>query len=343
MIKISLKIIWLILWFLVLGLPSISYGLFEQDLYFGIRNGSEVSNLQEFLQKQGVYSGPVNGNFFSLTREGVKKFQERENISPALGYFGSKTRATANRILTGSDEVKKKADLIASLQVQIKVLTDQLQQLQQQQQQKEEEEKLIKAPEAPVVPETPPPAPTPPPPALEISGEKKQTFPTSYTSPLKLGDFTIKNTTGQDILFAQIKLKITDQMDSRLNRNKEVQIFLRKGPLFSDTLISKSANTFSSLVVPEGSSHIQFVSLSYPILIKNGEEVTTSLWVELLDYVTRGSLKFEFYEAQATTAISPKGGFNFTLSRVSLSLSSATAALGSILNSLNALLNQLQK
>ncbi|MDP3710307.1 MAG: peptidoglycan-binding domain-containing protein [bacterium] len=323
-------------------IPSVSFGFFERDLYFGLKNSSEVSGLQEFLQKQGVYSGPVNGNFFSLTREGVKKFQIKESIKPALGYFGSMTRAAANRLVVGTGEATKKADLIATLQVQIKALNDQLQQLQKQQQ-KEKEEELAKTSEIPAVPETPSLAPVPPPPALEISGEKNQTFPTSYTSPLKIGDFTIANRTGNDILFAQIKIKITDQMDSFLNRNKEIQILLRKGSWFSDTLISKTAHTFSSLVVPEGSSHIQFANLSYPILIKNGEEVTTGLWIENFDYVTRGSLKFEFYEAQATTAISPKGGFNFTLSRVNTTALGVVNNLSSILGSLNSLLKQLEK
>ncbi len=55
--------------------------------------------LQEFLRDRSLSSGPVTGNFFSLTRESVKKFQIQEKISPAVGYFGTKTRVRANTIL----------------------------------------------------------------------------------------------------------------------------------------------------------------------------------------------------------------------------------------------------
>ncbi|MDO8556910.1 MAG: peptidoglycan-binding protein [Candidatus Jorgensenbacteria bacterium] len=83
---------------LVLGLFSVAHAeaLFIKDLYFGIQSDSEVMKLQEFLTGEGVYSGPITGNFFSLTLKAVKNYQTQENISPAAGYFGPFTRAKAN-------------------------------------------------------------------------------------------------------------------------------------------------------------------------------------------------------------------------------------------------------
>ena len=74
--------------------------LFTKDLYFGLQGDSDVTKLQEFLTSEGVYSGPITGNFFSLTLTGVKNFQSREGIAPVAGYFGPKTRSAANAILS---------------------------------------------------------------------------------------------------------------------------------------------------------------------------------------------------------------------------------------------------
>jgi hypothetical protein len=74
--------------------------LFNKDLYYGIQGNSDVSRLQEFFTAQGEYSGPISGNFFSLTLAGVKKFQTDQGITPAAGYFGPLTRAKANAILS---------------------------------------------------------------------------------------------------------------------------------------------------------------------------------------------------------------------------------------------------
>jgi hypothetical protein len=74
--------------------------LFSKNLYFGIQNDSEVTKLQEFLTSEGIYSGPITGNFFSLTLKAVKDYQTREGISPAAGYFGPITRTKANAALS---------------------------------------------------------------------------------------------------------------------------------------------------------------------------------------------------------------------------------------------------
>lgn len=141
----------LLLSLVLLVLPLVSFSaFFEKDLFFGVKNNSEVKKLQEFLQEQGLYSGPKTGNFLSLTKEAVKKFQIREKVTPPLGYFGSKSRARANSILSVSEispqlvTEDKKSTLISqieSLQKQISIL-------------KAQEERLLAVPPSLI---TPPP------------------------------------------------------------------------------------------------------------------------------------------------------------------------------------------
>lgn len=125
---------------------------FDRDLFFGIQKDSDVTKVQEFLTEQGVYSGPISGNFFSLTLQGVKTFQIKQGISPTSGYFGPKSRVKANLILaaqgvssTGvADESgsptpaaitppKTTNDTVSALMVQIQLLQQQLNALQKQQ------------------------------------------------------------------------------------------------------------------------------------------------------------------------------------------------------------------
>jgi len=82
----------------------------ENNLYFGMRNNNEVRCLQEFLKSQGpeIYpEGLVTGNFLSLTKVAVIRFQEKyasEILAPlgltkGTGIVGSTTRAKLNAIL----------------------------------------------------------------------------------------------------------------------------------------------------------------------------------------------------------------------------------------------------
>lgn len=98
---------------------------FDKDLYFGMKNEQDITNLQRFLTDKGFYSGPITGNFFSLTKEAVRKYQAANNIEPAAGYFGPKTRELANAsagLSSGSVLEKQIADLLKL----IKNLQDQL-------------------------------------------------------------------------------------------------------------------------------------------------------------------------------------------------------------------------
>jgi peptidoglycan hydrolase-like protein with peptidoglycan-binding domain len=125
---------------------------FNRDLYFGMRGDPDVMKLQQFLAQHGEYSGPITGNFFSLTREAVKKFQAAQNIIPATGYFGPLARAQANEIPGG-------------LQAQISDLLRQVAALQKQLQ-ASQASPAVPPPASP----TPAPIPTPVPPPVVTVG-----------------------------------------------------------------------------------------------------------------------------------------------------------------------------
>ncbi len=86
------------------GKPKISCQKFENNLYFGITNNSEVRCLQEFLKSKGdsIYpEGLVTGNYFSATLSAVKKYQTSKGII-STGYFGPLTRTAVNNELIKS-------------------------------------------------------------------------------------------------------------------------------------------------------------------------------------------------------------------------------------------------
>ncbi len=89
----------------------VSCNSFNQNLFFGLTNDSRVRCLQEFLKNQGsdIYpEGLVTGNFLSLTRAAVIRFQEKYASSilnplglfKGTGYVGPNTRAKINKLLT---------------------------------------------------------------------------------------------------------------------------------------------------------------------------------------------------------------------------------------------------
>ncbi len=120
---------------------------FERDLYFGLRGDSDVSRLQEFLTDKGYYSGPVTGNFFSLTREAVIKFQRDKSIAPTEGYFGPKSRLVANVLTVPVLDKTNIQKTIDALMVQIQALQVQLAEARA----KEEVAKIPPVPAVPVV------------------------------------------------------------------------------------------------------------------------------------------------------------------------------------------------
>ncbi len=77
--------------------PSNNTTTYTRDLFLGSR-GSDVTALQNFLIQQGyLESGYATGYFGQLTQAALIKFQQANNISPALGYFGSKTRGVVGK------------------------------------------------------------------------------------------------------------------------------------------------------------------------------------------------------------------------------------------------------
>jgi len=82
-----------------------SAGKFTMGLAIGDKN-DDVRALQEFLKAQGpdVYpEGLVTGNFWSLTKKAVERFQEKYGIARpgdvGYGYVGPKTREKINTLL----------------------------------------------------------------------------------------------------------------------------------------------------------------------------------------------------------------------------------------------------
>lgn len=133
-------------------------GSFDRDLFLGMKNDLEVTSLQEFLRDQGLYQGPTNGNFFALTRDAVKKMQEREKIVPVSGYFGPRTRARANAFLAPAYPSESRAQEILRVRNEIEALQTRLKSLQE----KLVQERVLAASSSPAavssVPDVSPPA-----------------------------------------------------------------------------------------------------------------------------------------------------------------------------------------
>jgi peptidoglycan hydrolase-like protein with peptidoglycan-binding domain len=76
---------------------------FANDLRFGLRN-ADVQQIQIYLNAHGFRvaasgagsSGNETTYFGSATRSALAAFQKSVGISPAVGYFGPKTRAYVN-------------------------------------------------------------------------------------------------------------------------------------------------------------------------------------------------------------------------------------------------------
>lgn len=313
------RIIFLFLTLLLL--PSLAAASFAKDLYFGLNNDIDVKALQEFLHGQGVYSGPITGNFLSLTREAVISFQNREGIEPAAGFFGSKTRARANEILgaTGTSgglvipPSASREEVIALLSAKIAELTIQLQALQAKLSQEAGQIPAVPAPEpSPVTP----PAPVPAPVELLVSTVKTYPFPEVETIPLELGKFKVSNTLLKDVLMTHFEALLSDGMDSTPNRNRKVYFIIRDGLNPEDAQISKTEFTFILTPSKVGEPHKSFINFPFNVLLKTGEEKTYSLWVEQLKYVRSGKLEIKSTKIGVTdSSVSPVGGFDFILTK----------------------------
>lgn len=311
-------------------LPLIaSTGSFTRDLYMGMLSNSDVAHLQEFLRDREFYNGPITGHFFSQTKEALIRFQEKEGIIPSSGYFGPKTRSRINARIGGITTLSR-GEQIALLQSQIKILQAQLAILIVQRQAAPSPTSIPIPPitlvPTPITTPVPLPSPTPPVPVatttpltpvaeLRISGSSSKPFPDTATSPLKLGDIIISNTTDRAILFNQIELDLYDAMNSTANRNRAVLFKLRDGTTTFDDLISKADFTINNDPPRFGEETRRQVKISFPRLIQPAQTYTSSLWVENLDYVVNGSWRIEMFTALISDSIAVQGGFTFTLTK----------------------------
>ncbi len=108
----------------VLGVSTFN---FTNDLSVGSR-GNDVTELQNKLTKEGVYSGPITGYFGSLTLAGVKAYQAKYGISQ-VGSVNSLTRAQLNGSQVAGVSTVNSAAVnaqIATIQSQLAALLQQL-------------------------------------------------------------------------------------------------------------------------------------------------------------------------------------------------------------------------
>jgi hypothetical protein len=78
-----------------LASPTPNASLFTRTLSFGLKNDPQVAALQAALKRQGIYQGPITGNYLSLTRAAVRQFQKARGLEP-VGFVGPRTRAALN-------------------------------------------------------------------------------------------------------------------------------------------------------------------------------------------------------------------------------------------------------
>jgi peptidoglycan hydrolase-like protein with peptidoglycan-binding domain len=140
---------------LSLTLP-VSAAEFQKNLKFGAK-GSDVSKLQEFLIDGGYYTGPVTGNFYSLTLKAVKSYQKAKGL-PATGFVGALTRNSINTDLdqeladqqtepdfvsTTIEVASTTSDVVNKLNEQTKLISEQNRLLQEQLNKQQEQTSLL--------------------------------------------------------------------------------------------------------------------------------------------------------------------------------------------------------
>ena len=76
--------------------------------------GAQVTELQQTLTNLGFYSGPISGYFGGLTKAAVVKFQITNNVVPAIGYFGSLSRAKLNQLAQGKSATQPPVTTISA-------------------------------------------------------------------------------------------------------------------------------------------------------------------------------------------------------------------------------------
>ena len=91
----------------LLLLPSLTMALepFNKDLRYGMTKNAEVRRMQEFLRDEGLYKGAITGNYYTLTRDAVRKYQKNNGLK-VTGLFDKVTRSKVNEgVVVVSEEV----------------------------------------------------------------------------------------------------------------------------------------------------------------------------------------------------------------------------------------------
>lgn len=86
---------------------TLAADLFEKDIKYGVANNNDVKQLQDFLYNEGFYKGPVTGNFYTLTRNALKKYQLANKITPANGVLNKVTREKLNTTLLAQENASE--------------------------------------------------------------------------------------------------------------------------------------------------------------------------------------------------------------------------------------------
>ena len=75
---------------------------FDQDLRYGLMRSQQVKDLQTFLTDEGYYSGPISGNFLSMTRKSLNNFQ-KDNGLKVVSKLDKSTREVINQLLLAKE------------------------------------------------------------------------------------------------------------------------------------------------------------------------------------------------------------------------------------------------
>lgn len=146
-------------------MPFAAHASIDKNLYYGLTNDDQVSQLQTFLISKGDLNGTVTGNFYGKTLGAVQVYQSSQHITPT-GFVGPVTRTAINTELAGQTPVlvQDQSSIIEQLKAQIASLQAQLTFILSQQNQ------------------TPQPTPTPTPQPQQTSTPNPVTQPTQQTN-----------------------------------------------------------------------------------------------------------------------------------------------------------------
>lgn len=101
-----------------LAIPTASYASIDVNLVYGT-HGEQVVELQEFLIDHGFLFGQATGNFYSLTKKAVQKYQNSVGL-PTTGFVGILTRGKINEILNNNSTEETNINIpIATTSIQM--------------------------------------------------------------------------------------------------------------------------------------------------------------------------------------------------------------------------------